>query len=161
MYDATRFVDASLQLTTRTLFEAFVIVLAVTFIFLQDWRATLISALAIPVSMLGAVAVLLAVGYSLNMISLLALVLAIGLVVDDAILVVENVKHVLDDTPDITVVEATRKAMHQITGPIISTTLVLLAVVTPTAFLAGIGDSSIASSRSRFRRLSSYPHSSA
>jgi HAE1 family hydrophobic/amphiphilic exporter-1/multidrug efflux pump len=139
VYDATRFVDASLQLTTRTLFEAFVIVLAVTFIFLQDWRATLISALAIPVSMLGAVAVLLAVGYSLNMISLLALVLAIGLVVDDAILVVENVKHVLDDTPDITVVEATRKAMHQITGPIISTTLVLLAVVTPTAFLAGIG----------------------
>ncbi|RLL74491.1 efflux RND transporter permease subunit [Ochrobactrum soli] len=139
VYDATRFVDASLQLTTRTLFEAFAIVLAVTFIFLQDWRATLISALAIPVSMLGAVAVLLAVGYSLNMISLLALVLAIGLVVDDAILVVENVKHVLDDTPDITVVDATRKAMSQITGPIISTTLVLLAVVTPTAFLAGIG----------------------
>ncbi len=73
------------------------------------------------------------------MISLLALVLAIGLVVDDAILVVENVKHVLDDTPDISVIEATRKAMHQITGPIISTTLVLLAVVTPTAFLEGIG----------------------
>ncbi|PQZ47587.1 hydrophobe/amphiphile efflux-1 family RND transporter [Ochrobactrum sp. MYb15] len=139
VYDATRFVEASLQLTTRTLFEAFAIVLAVTFIFLQDWRATLISALAIPVSMLGAVAVLLAVGYSLNMISLLALVLAIGLVVDDAILVVENVKHVLDDTPDISVVDATRKAMGQITGPIISTTLVLLAVVTPTAFLEGIG----------------------
>lgn len=138
VYDATRFVEASLQLTARTLFEAFAIVLAVTFIFLQDWRATLISALAIPVSMLGAVAVLLAVGYSLNMISLLALVLAIGLVVDDAILVVENVKHVLDDTPDISVAEATRKAMSQITGPIISTTLVLLAVVTPTAFLEGI-----------------------
>ncbi len=139
VYDATRFVEASLQLTTRTLFEAFVIVLAVTFIFLQDWRATLISALAIPVSMLGAVAVLFAVGYSLNMISLLALVLAIGLVVDDAILVVENVKHVLEDEPDIPVIDATRKAMHQITGPIISTTLVLLAVVTPTAFLEGIG----------------------
>ncbi|WP_273794545.1 efflux RND transporter permease subunit [Brucella intermedia] len=139
VYDATRFVEASLQLTTRTLFEAFVIVLAVTFIFLQDWRATLISALAIPVSMLGAVAVLFAVGYSLNMISLLALVLAIGLVVDDAILVVENVKHVLEDEPDIPVIDATRKAMHQITGPIISTTLVLLAVVTPTAFLEGTG----------------------
>jgi len=139
VYDATRFVETSLQLTTRTLFEAFLIVLAVTFIFLQDWRATLISALAIPVSMLGAVAVLLAVGYSLNMISLLALVLAIGLVVDDAILVVENVKHVLDENPDISVADATRKAMQQITGPIISTTLVLLAVVTPTAFLEGIG----------------------
>ncbi len=139
VYDATRFVKASLQLTTRTLLEAFLIVLAVTFVFLQDWRATLISALAIPVSMLGAIAVLLALGYSLNMISLLALVLAIGLVVDDAILVVENVKHVLDDTPDISVVDATRTAMRQITGPIISTTLVLLAVVTPTAFLEGIG----------------------
>jgi HAE1 family hydrophobic/amphiphilic exporter-1/multidrug efflux pump len=75
----------------------------------------------------------------MNMISLLALVLAIGLVVDDAILVVENVKHVLEDEPEISVIEATRKAMHQITGPIISTTLVLLAVVTPTAFLEGIG----------------------
>ncbi len=139
VYDATRFVETSLQLTTQTLFEAFVIVLVVTFIFLQDWRATLISAFAIPVSMLGAVAILLAVGYSLNMISLLALVLAIGLVVDDAILVVENVKRILEEAPDITVVEATRKAMHQITGPIISTTLVLLAVVTPTAFLEGIG----------------------
>ncbi len=138
VYDATRFVEASIGMTARTLVEAFLVVLAVTFIFLQDWRATLVSALAIPVSMLGAVAVLLAVGYSLNMISLLALVLAIGLVVDDAILVVENVKHVLDDNPDIGVAEATRRAMGQITGPIISTTLVLLAVVTPTAFLAGI-----------------------
>lgn len=139
VYDATRFVKASLQLTTRTLLEAFLIVLAVTFVFLQDWRATLISALAIPVSMLGAIAVLLALGYSLNMISLLALVLAIGLVVDDAILVVENVKHVLDDAPQISVIDATRTAMRQITGPIISTTLVLLAVVIPTAFLEGIG----------------------
>jgi HAE1 family hydrophobic/amphiphilic exporter-1/multidrug efflux pump len=138
VYDATRFVEASISMTVRTLIEAFLIVLAVTFIFLQDWRATLVSALAIPVSMLGAIAVLLAVGYSLNMISLLALVLAIGLVVDDAILVVENVKHVLDDHPDIGVADATRKAMGEITGPIISTTLVLLAVVTPTAFLAGI-----------------------
>ncbi|MBZ9895676.1 MULTISPECIES: efflux RND transporter permease subunit [unclassified Mesorhizobium] len=139
VYDATRFVNASISLTARTLLEAFLIVLAVTYVFLQDWRAMFISALAIPVSMLGALAVLFAAGYSLNMISLLALVLAIGLVVDDAILVVENVKHVLEDTPDIAVADATRKAMHQITGPIISTTLVLLAVVTPTAFLGGIG----------------------
>lgn len=139
VYDATRFVETSLQLTIRTLVEAFLIVVAVTFVFLQDWRATLISALAIPVSMLGAIAMLLAVGYSLNMISLLALVLAIGLVVDDAVLVVENVKKVLEDSPDPSVAQATREAMGQITGPIISTTLVLLAVVTPTAFLDGIG----------------------
>lgn len=138
VYDATRFVRASLSLVVRVLAEAFLIVLAVTYLFLQDWRATLVSAMAMPVSMLGAIAVLLAFGYSINMISLLALVLAIGLVVDDAILVVENVKHVMEDHPDIDAATATSKAMRQITGPIISTTLVLLAVVTPTGFLSGI-----------------------
>ncbi|MBB4186247.1 HAE1 family hydrophobic/amphiphilic exporter-1/multidrug efflux pump [Sinorhizobium terangae] len=138
VYDATRFVRASLSLIVEILIEAFLIVLFVTFLFLQDWRATLVSALAIPVSMLGAMAVLLVFGYSINTISLLALVLAIGLVVDDAILVVENVKHVMDDDPDIDAASATRKAMRQITGPIMSTTLVLLAVVTPTGFLSGI-----------------------
>jgi len=138
VYDATRFVRSSISLIVEILGEAFLIVLAVTFLFLQDWRATLVSALAIPVSMLGAMAVLLAFGYSINTISLLALVLAIGLVVDDAILVVENVKHVMEDEPEIDTPTASRRAMGQITGPIISTTLVLLAVVTPTAFLPGI-----------------------
>ncbi|WP_157019351.1 efflux RND transporter permease subunit [Mesorhizobium xinjiangense] len=138
VYDATRFVRASLSLIAQVLVEAFLIVLLVTFVFLQDWRATAVSALAIPVSLLGAMAVLLALGYSINTISLLALVLAIGLVVDDAILVVENVKHVMEDEPEIGPADATRRAMRQITGPIISTTLVLLAVVTPTAFLPGI-----------------------
>jgi HAE1 family hydrophobic/amphiphilic exporter-1/multidrug efflux pump len=138
IYDATRFVSASIALIVRILVEAFVIVLFITFLFLQDWRATLVSAMAIPVSMLGAMAVLLVFGYSINTISLLALVLAIGLVVDDAILVVENVKHVMEDEPEIDTASAARKAMRQITGPIISTTLVLLAVVTPTAFLPGI-----------------------
>ncbi|MBB2974293.1 efflux RND transporter permease subunit [Mesorhizobium sp. RMAD-H1] len=138
VYDATRFVRASIGLIIQILGEAFLIVLAVTFLFLQDWRATLVSALAIPVSMLGAMAVLLVFGYSINTISLLALVLAIGLVVDDAILVVENVKHVMEDHPEIDTAGAARIAMGQITGPIISTTLVLLAVVTPTAFLSGI-----------------------
>ncbi|WP_331372884.1 efflux RND transporter permease subunit [Sinorhizobium chiapasense] len=138
VYDATRFVRASLSLIVEILIEAFLIVLFITFLFLQDWRAMLVSAVAIPVSMLGAMAVLLAFGYSINTISLLALVLAIGLVVDDAILVVENVKHVMEDDPGIDTASASRKAMRQITGPIISTTLVLLAVVTPTGFLAGI-----------------------
>jgi HAE1 family hydrophobic/amphiphilic exporter-1/multidrug efflux pump len=138
VYDATNFVRTSLSLIVQILGEAFAIVVLITFLFLQDWRATLVSALAIPVSMLGAMAALLAFGYSINLISLLALVLAIGLVVDDAILVVENVKHVMEDDPDIDTVGATRAAMRQITGPIISTTLVLLAVVTPTAFLSGI-----------------------
>lgn len=138
VYDATRFVRTSLSLIVRILGEAFLIVLVVTYLFLQDWRATLVSALAMPVAMLGAIAILLAFGYSINSISLLALVLAIGLVADDAILVVENVKHVMEDDPAVETAAAARKAMGQITGPIISTTLVLLAVVIPTAFLSGI-----------------------
>ncbi|HLS69365.1 MAG TPA: efflux RND transporter permease subunit [Kiloniellales bacterium] len=138
VYDATDFVRTSVDQILSVLMEAFLIVLVITFLFLQDWRATLISAIAIPVSLLGAIAILLALGYSANTITLIALVLAIGLVVDDAILVVENVQHVLEDHPEMGVVEATAKAMQQITGPIIATTFVLLAVVLPTAFLPGI-----------------------
>jgi HAE1 family hydrophobic/amphiphilic exporter-1/multidrug efflux pump len=138
VYDATQFVRASIRLIIEILGEAFLIVLLITFLFLQDWRATLVAALAIPVSLLGALAVLFALGYSANLITLLALVLAIGLVVDDAILVVENVQHVMEDDPEIDNISATRKAMGQITGPIVSTTFVLLAVVAPTAFLPGI-----------------------
>lgn len=138
VYDATQFVRASLSLIAQILVEAFLIVLLVTFLFLQDWRATLVSAMAIPISLLGAMAALFAFGFSINTVSLLALVLAIGLVVDDAILVVENVKRVMEDEPDIDSTTATRKAMRQIIGPIVSTTLVLLAVVTPAAFLPGI-----------------------
>ncbi len=138
VYDATEFVRASIDLILTIFMEAFLIVLVITFLFLQDWRATLVAAVAIPVSLLGAMLALYALGYSINIISLLAMVLAIGIVVDDAILVVENVQHVMEDDPEIDTVSATRKAMGQITGPIISTTLVLLAVVTPTAFLPGI-----------------------
>ena len=138
VYDATQFVRASIASIAQVLFEAFIIVLAITYIFLQDWRATVISAVAIPVSLLGAMAVLYALGYSANTISLLALVLAIGLVVDDAILVVENVQHVMEQHPDLDTIAATRMAMGQISGPIIATTFVLLAVVTPTGFLPGI-----------------------
>ena len=138
VYDATDFVRTSVDQILSVLIEAFLIVLVITFLFLQDWRATVISALAIPVSLLGAMAILLVLGYSANTITLLALVLAIGLVVDDAILVVENVQHVMEEHPGMNVVEATRTAMGQITGPIIATTFVLLAVVLPTAFLPGI-----------------------
>jgi HAE1 family hydrophobic/amphiphilic exporter-1/multidrug efflux pump len=138
VYDSTQFVRSSVEMILQTLGEAFVIVLIITFLFLQDWRSTLISAIAIPVSLLGAMAILFTVGYSANTVTLLALVLAIGLVVDDAILVVENVQHVMEDDPGIGRIDATRKAMGQITGPIVATTFVLLAVVTPTAFLPGI-----------------------
>ena len=138
VYDATLFVSSSIELIMHILVEAFIIVMVVIFLFLQDWRATIVAGVSIPVSLLGAMAVLLLMGYSLNMISLLALVLAIGLVVDDAILVVENVQHLLEEDPDMPVRDAAKKAMVQITGPIISTTFVLLAVVVPTGFLPGI-----------------------
>ncbi len=138
IYDATKFVSSSISLILRVLIEAFIFVIMVVFLFLQDWRATIVTAVAIPVSLLGALAVLLVLGYSINIISLLALVLAIGLVVDDAILVVENVQRVMEDEPELSIRDVARRAMEQISAAIISTTLVLLAVVTPTAFLPGI-----------------------
>ncbi|HHX83213.1 MAG TPA: efflux RND transporter permease subunit, partial [Pseudomonadaceae bacterium] len=125
VYDATRFVRANVDQIMQVLIEAFLIVLVISFVFLQDWRATLISALAIPVSLLGAMAVLFVLGFSLNTVTLIALVLAIGLVVDDAILVVENVQRVIEEDRSLSALEATRRAMGQITGPIISTTFVL------------------------------------
>ena len=107
------------------------------FVFLQDWRSTLIPALAIPVSLIGTFAILLVIGFTINVITLLALILAIGLVVDDAILVVENVQRNMTER-GIDRVEAAHVAMSEITGPIISTTLVLLAVFVPTTFLPGL-----------------------
>lgn len=138
IYDSTDFVRATVHEIVYTLALTGVIVLAVVFIFLQDWRATLIPALTIPVSLIGVFAVLLAFGFSANTVTLFALILAIGLVVDDAIVVVENVQRVMEEEPGIHPAEAAHKAMAQVTGPIISTTLVLFAVFLPVAFLPGI-----------------------
>jgi hypothetical protein len=104
-------------------------VVIVVFLFLGNFRATVIPAVAVPVSLIGAFAVLLVLGYSANTVSLLAMVLAIGIVVDDAIVVVENVERVMEEEPDLSPAEATKKAMTQITAPIIAITLVLLSVV--------------------------------
>jgi HAE1 family hydrophobic/amphiphilic exporter-1 len=136
-YDSTLFVEQSLNDVIETLVIAFVLVISVVFVFLGNWRATIIPAVAIPVSLIGTFAVLMVLGMSLNTISLFALVLAIGIVVDDAIIVVENVESIMarDGLPP---VEATRKAMVQITGPVIATTLVLLAVFVPVLFMPGI-----------------------
>src|SRR6202034_2024844 len=101
-------------------------------------RATVIPAVAVPVSLIGAFAVLLVVGYSANTVSLLAMVLAVGVVVDDAIVVVENVERVMEEEPDLSPAEATRKAMQQITGPIIAISLVLLSVFVPVGFIPGL-----------------------
>ncbi|MBB3950953.1 efflux RND transporter permease subunit [Aureimonas jatrophae] len=137
IYDSTQFVDATIHEIVLTLGITAAIIVVVVFLFLQDWRSTLIPALAIPVSLIGTFAVLLAIGFTINVITLLALILAIGLVVDDAILVVENVQRVMTER-NVDRVEATRIAMREITGPIISTTLVLLAVFLPTTFLPGL-----------------------
>jgi len=136
-YDTTRYVSAAIDEIIFTLIITFFMVVAVTFLFLRDWRATLIPSLTIPVSLVGAIAVLLALGATMNTLTLFALVLAIGLVVDDAIVVVENVQRVMNEE-GLPAPQATLKAMEQVTGPIIATTLVLLAVFVPVGFLPGI-----------------------
>jgi hydrophobe/amphiphile efflux-1 (HAE1) family protein len=137
-YDTTTFVRATVREVLMTLLIAFVLVVIVVFVFLGSLRATLIPAIAVPVSVIGAFAVLLLIGYSANTIALLAMVLAVGILVDDAIVVVENVERVMEEEPDLSPAEATKKAMSQITGPIIGITLVLLSVFVPVAFVPGI-----------------------
>lgn len=136
-FDSTLFVKQSLEDVITTLMQTFVLVIAVVFIFLGSARATVIPAIAIPVSLIGTFAFLLLFGMSLNTISLFALVLAIGIVVDDAIVVVENVERIIAEE-GLSPPDATRKAMGQITGPVIATTLVLLAVFVPVTFMPGI-----------------------
>jgi hydrophobe/amphiphile efflux-1 (HAE1) family protein len=137
-YDSTTFVSDTIAEVLKTLGEAFVLVVIVVFLFLGNLRATIIPAVAVPVSLIGTFAVLLVFGYSANTVSLLAMVLAIGIVVDDAIVVVENVERVMDEEPDLSPAEATKKAMTEITAPIIAITLVLLSVFVPIAFIPGI-----------------------
>ncbi len=137
IYSTAEFVEAMIDKVEHTLIEAFVLVGLVVFVFLGRFRPTLIPLLAVPVSIVGSFAFLLALGYSANTISLLAMILAIGIVVDDAIVVVENVEKVMEEEPDLSPADATRKAMQEITGPIIAITLVLLSVFVPVAFLSG------------------------
>jgi hydrophobe/amphiphile efflux-1 (HAE1) family protein len=137
VYDFTQYVSAAIREIVITLFITFLLVVGVTYLFLQDWRATLIPSLTIPVSLIGTFAVLLVLGFSANTVTLFALILAIGLVVDDAIVVVENVQRVMVEDR-LSARDAAIKAMGQVTGPIISTTLVMLAVFVPVAFLPGI-----------------------
>ena len=132
------FVKTSIEEVIHTLIEAFVLVAIVVFLFLGKLRTTLIPIIAVPVSLIGTFAVMLAIGYSANTVSLLALVLAIGIVVDDAIVVVENVERVMEEEPELSAKEATRKAMGEIVAPIIAITLVLLSVFVPVAFIPGI-----------------------
>lgn len=136
-YDTTKFIKASINEVVKTLFEAVFLVILVTFLFLQCWRSTLIPAIAVPVSLIGTFAVLYAVGYSINLITLFGLILAIGIVVDDAIVVIENVNRLMEKEK-LSPKEAAKKTMEQVTSPVIATTLVLLAMFIPVCFLPGI-----------------------
>ena len=137
MIDGADFVNQMIVKVAETLLEAFALVAIVVFVFLGRFRPTIIPLLAVPVAIIGAFTVLLVFGYSANTISLLALVLAIGIVVDDAIIVVENVERVMEEEPDLTPAQAAHKAMGEIAGSIIAITLVLLAVFVPVAVLPG------------------------
>jgi HAE1 family hydrophobic/amphiphilic exporter-1/multidrug efflux pump len=136
-YDTTQFVRVSIEEVVQTLLIAIGLVILTVYIFLQDWRTTLIPTLTIPVSLIGTFAVISAFGFSINTLTLFGLVLAIGIVVDDAIVVVENTQRHLDDE-GLTPREAARRAMVEVLGPVIATALVLMAVFIPIAFLPGI-----------------------
>ena len=138
VYDSTTFVTDTIHEVLKTIGEAFILVVVVVFLFLGNLRATLIPAIAVPVSLIGTFAVLLALGYSANTVSLLAMVLAIGIVVDDAIVVVENVERVMEENPDMSPGQATKQAMAEITAPIVAISLVLLSVFVPIAFIPGV-----------------------
>ncbi len=135
-YDTTQFVEESIHEVYKTLFEAVVLVFVVVLVFLQSWRATIIPMIAVPVSLVGTFAVMQLLGFSLNNLSLFGLVLAIGIVVDDAIVVVENVERWLAE--GLSAREAARRAMTEVAGPVIAIALVLCAVFVPTAFISGI-----------------------
>jgi hydrophobe/amphiphile efflux-1 (HAE1) family protein len=137
-YDSSSFINDTIGEVKQTILEAFVLVVIVVLLFLGNIRATIIPTVAVPVSLIGTFAVLLALGYSANTVSLLALVLAVGVVVDDAIVVVENVERVMEEEPYLSPAEATKKAMRQITGPVIAISLVLLSVFVPIGFIPGL-----------------------
>ncbi|WP_160109510.1 efflux RND transporter permease subunit [Pseudomonas izuensis] len=136
VYDPTIFVRSSIEAVVHTLFEALILVVLVVLLFLQTWRASIIPLVAVPVSLIGTFAVMHLFGFSLNALSLFGLVLAIGIVVDDAIVVVENVERNIET--GLEPIEATKKAMGEVTGPIIATALVLCAVFVPSAFISGL-----------------------
>lgn len=136
-YDTTRFVTSSIDEVMETLYEALILVFLVVFIFLQNWRTTVIPMVCVPVSLIGTFALFPLLGFSINTLTLFGLVLAIGIVVDDAIVVVEATQRIIDKD-GLSPREATKKAMSEVTGPIIASTLVLVAVFVPVGFMGGI-----------------------
>ncbi|MDK3157187.1 multidrug efflux RND transporter permease subunit [Kamptonema cortianum] len=136
-YNTTIFVELSIHEVVHTLFEAMVLVFIVVFVFLQNWRATLIPCIAVPVSLIGTFAGLSALGFSINLLTLFAMVLAIGIVVDDAIVVVENVERIMDEE-GLSAKEAAKKAMDEVSGALVAIVLVLCSVFVPVGFMGGL-----------------------
>jgi multidrug efflux pump len=135
-YDSSRFVEISITQVAKTLLEAVALVFVVMFIFLQNWRYTIIPTIVVPIALLGTFATLLALGFSINVLTMFGMVLVIGIVVDDAIVVVENVERIMSEE-GLSPLQATRKAMQQISGAIVGVTVVLISVFVPLAFFAG------------------------
>lgn len=136
-FDITQYISQSINEVYKTLFEAILLVVLVVFLSLQSWRATLVPTIAVPISLIGTFAFMLMFGFSINLLTLLGLILAIGIVVDDAIVVVENVERIMEEDK-IGAREATHKAMKELSGALIATSLVLAAVFIPVSFLSGI-----------------------
>lgn len=136
-YDTTKFIQISVNEVVKTFIEALLLVIAIVYLFLQNFRATIIPVLAIPVSIIGTFAGMYALGYSINLLTLFGLVLAIGIVVDDAIIVIENVERILHSHKEISVKDATIQAMQEVTAPVVAIVLVLCAVFIPVSFMGG------------------------
>ena len=137
-YDTTLFVDVAIQNVVQNLIIAVGLVILIVFIFLGSWRPTIIASVAIPVALVGTFGIMLAAGFSINFLTLFGLILAIGIVVDDVILVVENVERIMNEEPDLTIPQVVKQAMLQLIGPIIATTLVLVAVFVPVSMMPGL-----------------------
>ncbi len=136
-YDATKFVRVSIEEVKKTLYVAVIIVVLIVFLFLQDWRAAMIPCLTVPVSLVGCFFLMWCIGFTINSLTLFGLILVIGIVVDDAIIVVENTQRIID-TENLDAKDAARKAMNEVSGPIVATTFVLMSIFIPTAMTPGI-----------------------
>jgi len=137
-YDTTLFVEVAIQNVVQNLAIAVALVILIVFVFLGSWRPTIIAAVAIPVSLVGTFGILLAAGFSINFLTLFGLILAIGIVVDDVILVVEKVEYIMGERPELTIPQVVKEAMLELIGPIIATTLVLVAVFVPVSLMPGL-----------------------
>ena len=137
-YDTTLFVDVAIKNVVQNLIIAVGLVILIVFVFLGSWRPTVIASVAIPVSLIGTFGIMMAAGFSINFLTLFGLILAIGIVVDDVILVVENVERIMNLEPDLSIPQVVKKAMLQLIGPIIATTLVLVAVFVPVSMMPGL-----------------------